>query len=124
MEPDPERKNIYYAYGTPHFAIGQRAIVYVCTEGIWIWDCFAVLTAQLVRELKTLEKEAGKRILGIVLSHPHFYATSMSWAIALDTKVMISAQDVDWYQVSEMSLILPNFIDDDSLEFIHFAETR
>jgi len=98
LVPDPERKNIYYAYASPSYAIGQRAIIFVCSDGIWIWDCFAVLTGELVEGIRGLEKESGGRVAGIVISHPHFFATSLSWAVALDTRVMVSAQDMDWFQ--------------------------
>jgi len=69
-----------------------------------MWDCIAVINDQAVEDLKAIEAKTGKKLQGIVISHPHFYTTSLSWAQALDTYVYISHQDLQWYQRRESSI--------------------
>ena len=99
IDPDPVNKDIYFVTAEPRLGIGQRAILFVASDGIWMWDCIAVINDQAVEDLKAIEANTGKKLQGIVISHPHFYTTSLSWAQALDTYVYISHQDLQWYQV-------------------------
>jgi len=104
IDPDPVNKEIFFVTTEPRFGIGQRAILFVTSDGIWMWDCIAVINDQAVEELKAIEAKTGKKLQGIVISHPHFYTTSLSWAQALDTYVYISHQDLQWYQRRESSI--------------------
>lgn len=73
----------------PKFAIGQRAIF--VQEGNVLWDCVTFLDNQTVEWLRG---RGGVRT--ICISHPHYYATSVEWARALDCKVQIFAEDETW----------------------------
>lgn len=67
-------------------------------HGIVIWDCCAVITNDLIDSLQDLRSEHGNiPLIGIAISHPHFYTTALSWAKALDTKVFVSAKDRQWW---------------------------
>jgi glyoxylase-like metal-dependent hydrolase (beta-lactamase superfamily II) len=68
-----------------------------------------VITVLIIHALQKKEKETGKKIKGIVISHPHFYTTSLSWAAALKTKVMFSREDLEWFQVDIFLLNNDNF---------------
>jgi len=78
---------------TPHFAIGQRALLLRTAAGNVLWDCLALLddaTIALVRALGGLE--------AIAISHPHYYTTCQDWARAFDCPVHLHAADREWVQ--------------------------
>jgi hypothetical protein len=76
---------------TPHFAIGQRALLLRTGKGNVLWDCIATLDAATVTAIKGL---GG--IQAIAISHPHFYTTMVEWARAFDCRVHLNAADKAW----------------------------
>lgn len=77
--------------------IGQTPIVIVTQHGIVIWDCCALLTPELFVALKGLMKQHDVPLLGMAISHPHFYTTALTWAKALETKIFVSHLDRQWW---------------------------
>ena len=76
---------------TPHFAIGQRALLLRTGKGNVLWDCIATLDAATVTAIKGL---GG--IQAIAISHPHFYTTMVEWARAFDCPIHLNAADKAW----------------------------
>ncbi|PWN48353.1 hypothetical protein IE53DRAFT_389448 [Violaceomyces palustris] len=77
--------------------IGQTPILVTTTKGILIWDCSALFTRNLASRILQLQQSSRLPFLGIFVSHPHFYNSSLTWAKALSTKVHISSLDKEWY---------------------------
>ncbi|PGH04523.1 hypothetical protein AJ79_07049 [Helicocarpus griseus UAMH5409] len=75
----------------PQVAIGQRAILCCTPAGNVLWDCITYIDDETVSHIKSL---GG--IEAIVISHPHYYATSVHWAEAFDCPVYVSAEDEEW----------------------------
>jgi hypothetical protein len=76
---------------TPSFAIGQRALLVRTPSGNVLWDCISLLddaTAGLVRSLGGL--------IGIAISHPHYYSAMVEWAHAFDCPVWLHEADREW----------------------------
>ena len=76
---------------TPHFAIGQRAILVETPGGNVLWDCIAPLDDATVA---MIAGRGGLKAIGI--SHPHFYTTMVEWARAFDCPIHLHAADRDW----------------------------
>jgi hypothetical protein len=76
---------------TPHFAIGQRALLLRTGKGNVLWDCIATLDAATMTAIKGL---GG--IQAIAISHPHFYTTMVEWARAFDCHIHLNAADKAW----------------------------
>ena len=76
---------------TPHFAIGQRALLLRTDKGNVLWDCIATLDAATVTAIKGL---GG--IQAIAISHPHFYTTMVEWAQRFDCRIHLNAADKAW----------------------------
>jgi hypothetical protein len=67
-----------YGIGTePAFAIGQRALLIQTSEGNILWDCISLIDPATVQQVQAL---GG--ISAIAISHPHFYASMVSWSRA------------------------------------------
>ena len=76
---------------TPAFAIGQRAFLLRTPQGNVLWDCIALLdpaTKALIASLGGL--------LGIAISHPHYYTTMQDWAEAFAAPIHLHEADRDW----------------------------
>src|ERR671923_2836913 len=76
---------------TPHFAIGQRALLVRSPSGNVLWDCISLIddtTIAAVREL------GGIRLIAI--SHPHFYSSMVEWSHAFDAPILLHAADRQW----------------------------
>ena len=76
---------------TPHFGIGQRALLLRTPHGNVLWDCIALLdpaTRELVRALGGLR--------AIAISHPHYYTTMQDWAEAFAAPIHLHAADREW----------------------------
>jgi glyoxylase-like metal-dependent hydrolase (beta-lactamase superfamily II) len=78
-------------YTEPQVAIGQRAILCCSEKGNVLWDCITYIDDETVKRIKDL---GG--IHAIVISHPHYYATSLHWAQAFDCRVYLSSEDQEW----------------------------
>ncbi len=78
----------------PQVSIGQRALLVQTPNGNVMWDCISFVdepSLQRVRELGGLS--------AIAISHPHFYASMMTWSAAFgDCPVYIHAADRQWVQ--------------------------
>ncbi|KAG5298134.1 metallo-beta-lactamase [Histoplasma ohiense] len=78
-------------YTVPQVAIGQRAILCCTSAGNVLWDCITYIDDETVRRINEL---GG--IEAIVISHPHFYSTSVHWAETFGCPVYTSAEDQEW----------------------------
>ncbi len=76
---------------TPHFAIGQRALLVRTPHGNVLWDCIAPLDAATVTLIESL---GGIDVIAI--SHPHFYTTMVEWAHAFEASIHLNAADRQW----------------------------
>lgn len=86
----------------PGFAIGQRALLVCTPHGNVLWDCIAMLDDATV----TLVKGLGG-IVGIGISHPHFYTTMVEWSRAFgDVPVHLHAADQEWIMRREGNIQL------------------
>ncbi|KAH1290382.1 hypothetical protein KXX30_006098 [Aspergillus fumigatus] len=90
---DPENPNLISIQTAPKFAIGQRA--FLCLDGSGfgniLWDCITYLDDETIRHINSL---GGIR--AIVISHPHYFSTSIQWADAFNCDLYISAEDEEW----------------------------
>jgi hypothetical protein len=76
----------------PTFAIGQRALLLRTPEGNILWDCIALLDAATIEIIKGL---GG--LIGIAISHPHYYSTMVEWSRAFgDAPIHLHAADQKW----------------------------
>lgn len=90
IDSDP---NIWSISTSPKFAIGQRAILVKTPHGNVLWDCLTLLDEATIEWIKS---QGGLK--AIVISHPHYYSTHLSWAYAFDCPVYLSEADVEWVQ--------------------------
>ena len=77
---------------TPHFAIGQRALLIRTPAGNVLWDCVSLLDDTMIEIITAL---GG--IAAIAISHPHFYTTMNRWSDAFGgVPVYLHAADREW----------------------------
>jgi glyoxylase-like metal-dependent hydrolase (beta-lactamase superfamily II) len=88
---DKNHSGIIGIHTEPQVAIGQRAFLLCSDEGNILWDCITYIDDDTVRRIKDL---GG--IHAIVISHPHYFSTSLHWAEAFGCKVYISSEDAEW----------------------------
>ncbi|KAJ9478585.1 Metallo-beta-lactamase domain-containing protein [Pseudozyma hubeiensis] len=81
---------------TPSLAIGQTPIVLLTPAGAVIWDCCGFASAELMQRICSVSPTG--QVFSIVISHPHFFGASLSWAKMLNCNVFISKLDRQWYQ--------------------------
>lgn len=83
-----------FGIGTePAFGIGQRALLVRTPAGNLLWDCIALLDEETERWIDAL---GG--LVGIAVSHPHYYTTMVEWARTFDVPVYLHAADREWVQ--------------------------
>ena len=75
----------------PNFAIAQRALLLRTDAGNVLWDCISLLDEATVAIVKGL---GG--LIGIAISHPHYYSSMVEWAHAFDAPVHLHAADRQW----------------------------
>jgi hypothetical protein len=76
----------------PQFAIGQRALLVRTPQGNLLWDCIALIDAATIEIVKGL---GG--LIGIAISHPHYYSTMVEWSRALGgVPIHLHAADRQW----------------------------
>jgi hypothetical protein len=92
---------------TPAFAIGQRALLLRTSGGNLLWDCISLLDEATVAIVKAL---GG--LIGIAISHPHYYASMVEWAHAFDAPIHLHAGDRQWVMRSDPTI---EFWDGDTL---------
>ena len=96
---------------TPHFAIGQRALLLRTAQGNILWDCISFLDEATIAIIGAL---GG--ISAIAVSHPHFYASMIEWSHAFNTApVYLHAADRKF--VTRLDSCI-TFWEDDELEII------
>ncbi|KAB8229611.1 metallo-beta-lactamase family protein [Aspergillus alliaceus] len=90
---DPDNPNLITIHTVPKLAIGQRAFLILGgpTSGNVLWDCITYLDEETVRHVNSL---GG--IQAIVISHPHYFSTSIQWAEVFNCDLFISAEDEQW----------------------------
>ncbi|MBV9782208.1 MAG: MBL fold metallo-hydrolase [Acidisphaera sp.] len=76
---------------SPHFAIGQRALLLRTPAGNVLWDCISLIDDATVELIGGL---GG--IADIAISHPHYYTTMVEWAHAFGATVHVHAADRAW----------------------------
>ena len=76
---------------TPHFAIGQRALMIQSAQGNILWDCISLIDDETVISINQL---GG--LSAIAISHPHFYSAMVEWAIRFDVPVYLHEADRHW----------------------------
>ena len=81
--------NLYEIVTTPAFGIGQRAQLLRTPAGNILWDCIALIDAATIDLVKSL---GG--IVGIAISHPHYYTCMVEWSRAFGG-VPIHLHDAD-----------------------------
>jgi hypothetical protein len=72
----------------PAFAINQRALLVEAAEGNLLWDCIGLVTDAALAAVR-----ARGPVLGIAISHPHYYTAMAQWAQALGVQVHLHADD-------------------------------
>jgi hypothetical protein len=76
----------------PPFGIGQRALLVRTPQGNLLWDCIALIDAATISIVKAL---GG--LIGIAISHPHYYTTMVEWSRAFgDVPIHLHAGDRQW----------------------------
>ena len=75
----------------PAFAIAQRALLLRTEEGNVLWDCISLLDEATV----TIVKALGG-LIGIAISHPHYYASMVEWAHTFNAPIHLHAADRQW----------------------------
>lgn len=88
---DKYHSGLVSIYTEPQVAIGQRAILCCTDRGNILWDCITYIDEETIQRVKDL---GG--VQAIVISHPHYYSTSLHWAEAFDCKVYLSSEDQEW----------------------------
>ena len=91
----------------PAFAIAQRALLLITDQGNVLWDCITLLDDATVAIVKGL---GG--LIGIAISHPHYYASMVEWAQAFDAPIYLHAGDRQWVMRSDPAI---KFWDGDTL---------
>lgn len=79
----------------PAFAIGQRPLLVRTPAGNILWDCMAYLDDAVER---TIREHGG--LIGIAISHPHYYTTMVTWADRFDVPIHLHASDRAWVMQS------------------------
>ncbi|TFK49561.1 hypothetical protein OE88DRAFT_1719572 [Heliocybe sulcata] len=76
--------------------IGQTPFLLRTSEGSLIWDCGPYLSESMVESILSTTSPS-EPLLGIAISHPHFFNGSVTWARKLRCKVHICAADREWF---------------------------
>ncbi|KUL89031.1 hypothetical protein ZTR_06020 [Talaromyces verruculosus] len=88
---DPENPNLITIHTAPKLAIGQRAFLCLGSSGNVLWDCITYLDEDTIERVNSL---GG--IQAIVISHPHYFSTSIQWAEVFNCDLFVSAEDEQW----------------------------
>jgi len=93
FSPDPDNPNLITIHTVPKLAIGQRAFLCLgdSSSGNVLWDCITYLDEDTIDRVNSL---GG--IQAIVISHPHYFSTSIQWAEVFNCDLFISAEDEQW----------------------------
>ncbi|WVF66059.1 hypothetical protein IAT40_000797 [Kwoniella sp. CBS 6097] len=91
---DEKDERISMIVTEPGFGINQTPILIETADGSYIWDCSAFLSLPLIGHLTSLKRP----LKGIVISHPHFFSTSLTWSRALSVPLYLNEDDKEWFQ--------------------------
>lgn len=108
---DKYHSGVISIYTEPQIAIGQRAILCCTEKGNMLWDCITYIDDETVHRIRDL---GG--IEAIVISHPHYYSTSLHWAEIFNCKVYMSYEDQEWIMRRGPSQVL---WEGKEMEFLH-----
>ena len=86
-----QEPHLYGIHTTPSFAIGQQALLVQSVHGNVLWDCISFVDDETVAAI-----EALGGIDKIAISHPHFYASAVSWAERFDATIYMHQADREW----------------------------
>jgi glyoxylase-like metal-dependent hydrolase (beta-lactamase superfamily II) len=76
----------------PKFGIGQQAYLVETPHGNILWDCIALIDDATIAEI---ERRGG--IVGIGISHAHYYTTMLEWSRAFgDVPIWLHAANRGW----------------------------
>lgn len=75
----------------PTFAIGQRALLVRTAGGNVLWDCVSLIDDATIGAVAELGGVGA-----ICCSHPHFYASAISWADAFGAPFFVPEADRQW----------------------------
>ncbi|NNM72928.1 MBL fold metallo-hydrolase [Enterovirga aerilata] len=77
---------------SPHFAIGQRALLVRTPHGNVLWDCISLVDDVMVELIRGI---GG--LTALAISHPHYYTTMVEWSHAFGgIPVHLHAADRQW----------------------------
>jgi glyoxylase-like metal-dependent hydrolase (beta-lactamase superfamily II) len=97
-----EESGLYSVDTRPAVAIGQRAMVVQTPAGNVMWDCVSLVDDCTIAAIR-----ARGGLAAIAISHPHFYASSVTWSRAFgDCPIYIHAADAEWVQYPSPALHL------------------
>ncbi|KDQ49934.1 hypothetical protein JAAARDRAFT_142645 [Jaapia argillacea MUCL 33604] len=102
LVPEPDDERIIRIVTEPPIGIGQTPFVICTSSGILIWDCGSYLSQDTVDSILALTSPS-KPLLGIAISHPHFFGASVMWAKNLGCKVFMCELDREWFMRKEDS---------------------
>jgi glyoxylase-like metal-dependent hydrolase (beta-lactamase superfamily II) len=76
----------------PNFGIGQQAYLIETPAGNILWDCIALIDDDTIAEI---QRRGG--IVGIAISHAHYYTTMIEWSRALgDVPIWLHGANRGW----------------------------
>jgi len=76
----------------PRFGIGQRALLVQTAGGNFLWDCISYIDEETVQRVEEL---GG--LIGMSVSHPHFYGSMIEWSHAFGgAPVYLPRADEQW----------------------------
>ncbi|KZT29635.1 hypothetical protein NEOLEDRAFT_1153594 [Neolentinus lepideus HHB14362 ss-1] len=109
LQPEPKDSRIVRIVTEPKIGqIGQTPFLIRTSEGSLIWDCGPYLSPSVVESILSTTSPS-KPLLGIAISHPHFFNSSVTWARKLGCKVYICVADKEWFMRKD------EFVDDKRL---------
>jgi hypothetical protein len=84
----------------PGFAIGQRAFLVPCDDGLVMWECLSTVTPEAIERISAMGE-----VKAIAISHPHFYAAMNEWSQALGgVPIYVHEADRKWVQFETPAL--------------------
>jgi glyoxylase-like metal-dependent hydrolase (beta-lactamase superfamily II) len=96
----PEEPDLTGIGTEPTFVIGQRALLIQTPAGNLLWDCITLLDAATTEAVQAL---GGLR--AIAISHPHYYASMVTWSQAFDAPIYLHAADRQWVMRPDPAIV-------------------
>ena len=93
----------------PKFGIGQQAYLIETPAGNILWDCISLVDDDTVDEI---ERRGG--IVGITISHAHYYTTMVEWSRALgDVPIWLHEANRGWVMYPDDAI---EYFNEDTIE--------